>query len=535
MAHLDGNLQVGTGAFDSSGRLWWQSEIERRTAFAEAMGGDDKVERQHQHGRLTARERITALVDEGSWREIGMFTGKAEYDDEHRLVHVTPSNVITGLGRIGGRDVCVVAEDYTVRGGSSESTSPEKWQYAERLALTYRVPVIRLVEMAGGSINLLEQMSSTKIPGYPHWPFVEMLGKIPVIGVALGAAAGLGAVRVCSSHFSIMTAGKSWIFAGGPPVVKAGVGEDLTKEELGGSAVHARGSGVADNEAADELDAFAQVKQFLSYLPSSVWELPQPQPAEDPAERAEEDLATIIPPGKRQTYDMRSLLRMVFDRDSIFEIGRYNGRSIIAALARLDGHPVAVMANDPMQLGGALTAEASEKMVRFVELADTFHIPVVNFVDQPGTLVGSAAEKKGTVRKGIRAAMAVEQTTVPWMSIFVRRSFGLAGSSYAPMTSGALNWRYAWPSAYWGSIPVEGGVEAAYSRDIASSPDPAARREELVSRFHYLENPFLTAERFAVQDIIDPRTTRPILCEWIRLAYRLLPEHVGVHGRTMRC
>lgn len=515
--------------------LWWEREIEQRRDFALAMGGPDKVERQHAAGRLTARERIDYLVDPGTWREVGMFSGAAEYDAENQLKHVTPANVITGIGKINGRDVVVAAEDYTLRGGSSESTNPEKWQYIERLALTYRIPVVRLVEMAGGSINLLEQMSSTKIPGYPHWPFVEMMGKIPVIGVALGAAAGLGAVRVCSSHFSVMTEGSSWVFAGGPPVVKAGVGEDVTKEELGGSKVHARGSGVVDNEAPDEHDALDQVKQFLSFMPSSVWELPEPQASKDPSDRIEQELATIVPSSKRRAYDMRKILASTFDLDSLFELGKYNGRSVITLLARLDGRAVAVMANDPKQMGGSLTADAAEKIIRFVELADTFHIPVVNFIDQPGTLVGTGAEQKGTVRKGIRAAMAVEQTTVPWMSIFVRRSFGLAGSSYAPMMSGALNWRYAWPTAYWGSIPVEGGVEAAYSREIAASPDPVARRSELVEKFQHLENPFLTAERFAVQDIIDPRQTRPLLCAWAEMAYKLLDEHRGPRARTMRC
>lgn len=515
--------------------LWWETEIEQRRNFALALGGPDKVERQHDAGRLTARERIEYLVDPGSWQEIGMFSGGAKYDENKNLIHVTPANVITGLGKIHGQRVVVSAEDYTLRGGSSESTNPEKWQYIERLALTYRIPVIRLVEMAGGSVNLLEQMSSTKIPGYPHWPFVEMLGKIPVIGVAMGAAAGLGAVRVCSSHFSIMTKGNSWVFAGGPPVVKAGVGEDVTKEELGGSAVHARGSGVVDNEAVDEEDALDQVKAFLSYLPSNVWDIPRPVACDDPVDRTDESLATIVPESKRRTYEMRDILRSVLDKDSTFEIGRYNGRSVIAMLGRLDGRTVAVMANDPKQIGGSLTAEASEKIVRFVEMADTFHVPIINFIDQPGTLVGSGAEKKGTVRKGIRMAMAVEQATVPWLSVFIRRSFGLAGSSYAPMMSGNLNWRYAWPTAYWGSIPIEGGVEAAYRRDIAESADPVARRDELVERLKHLENPFLTAERFAVQDIIDPRQTRPLLCAWAEMAYELLDEDRGPKGRSMRC
>lgn len=517
---------------DESGP-WWRAELARRSRFAAEMGGADKVARQHGAGRLTARERITYLVDSGSWQEIGMFTGVGAYDNDHRLTSVTPANVVTGIGRIDGCDVCVVAEDFTVRGGSSEATSPEKWQYAERLALAYRMPVIRLVETAGGSVKLLKQAGATKIPGYPHWPLSTLLGTIPVIGIALGAAAGLGAIRVVASHFSVMTKGTSWVFAGGPAVVKPGVGEEASKEELGGSSVHAHGSGVVDNEAENEYDALDQAKRYLSYLPSSVHEIPRRGPCTDSPDRTDDRLAEVIPEQKRRAYDMRTILHSVFDRDSIFEIARFAGRSVITAFARLDGYPVAVMASDPRHLGGALTAESAEKIVRFSDTADTFHLPVINFVDQPGTFVGSAAEAKGTVRKGVRAAIAMEQVTVPWCTVFVRRAFGLAGAAYGPVAN-SINWRYAWPSAYWGSIPIVGGVEAAYKQEIARAPDPDERRAELIAEYEYLENPFRTAERFGIQDIIDPARTRPVLATWLERAYRLLPELVGPAARTMR-
>jgi len=511
----------------------WADEMSRRTDYALAMGGADKVERQRTAGRLTARDRIAYLVDPETWQEIGLQAGTGTYDDQHKLLAVTPANVITGLAQISGRDVCIVAEDFTVRGGSSEATSPEKWQYAERLALAYRMPCIRLVETAGGSVNLLQQSGATKIPGYAHWPLTDMLGEIPVIAVALGAAAGLGAVRVVASHFSVMTAGTSWVFAAGPAVVRPGVGEDVDKEQLGGSHVHAHGSGVVDNEAAGEHDALNQVARFLSYLPQSVYELPVRQRPEDPADRIDQGLVSIIPESKRRAYKMRNLLDGVFDTGSSFEIGRYNGRSVITMLSRLHGYPVAVLANDPLHFGGSLTAEAAEKIIRFVDLADTFHLPVVNFVDQPGTYVGTAAEARGTVRKGVRAAMAIEQATVPWCSVFVRRAFGLAGGAYAPIAS-SINWRYAWPTAYWGSIPIEGGVEAAYKREIAEAADSEGRRSELIAGFAHLENPFRTAERFGIQEIIDPRVTRPRLCAWIERAYRILPENCGKSARTMR-
>jgi acetyl-CoA carboxylase carboxyltransferase component len=455
------------------------------------------------------------------------------YGEDHSLVKVTPANVIVGTGKMDNRDVAVVAEDFTVRGGSSEATSPEKWQYIERLALEYRMPLVRLVETAGGSVNLLKQAGSTKIPGYPHWPLPQIFGHIPVAAVALGAAAGLGAVRVICSHFSVMVAGSSYVFAGGPAVVKPGVGEDVSKEDLGGASVHARGSGVVDNEATSEEDALDQVRRFLSYMPSSVFELPPVTESADTPDRRDEYLADAVPVEKRRAYQMRRIMAAIFDTGSVFEIGRYNGRSQITALARLDGHPVAVLANDPVHLGGALTAESSEKIIRFVDLADTFNLPVVNLVDQPGTYVGTKAEAKGTVRKGVRAQIAIEQATVPWASVFVRRAFGLAGSAYAPLTR-LTNWRIAWPTAYWGSIPIEGGVEAAYAREIAESDDPQGLRERLVEEMEYLENPFLTAEKFGINDIVDPRETRPMLCDWVRQAYRPLRERVGVKGHTIR-
>ncbi|TNC25159.1 acyl-CoA carboxylase subunit beta [Amycolatopsis alkalitolerans] len=527
------NVPVGTSAAGPNGEPWWVAQLKSRSWFAEQLGGADKVARQHERGRKSVRERIDLLVDPGTFREIGKFTGAAEYDAEGNLLNVTPSNVVTGTGRVGGHEVVIVAEDFTVRGGSSESTNPDKWQYAERLALEYRMPLVRLVETAGGSVNLLKQMSSTKIPGYRDWPFVAQLGYVPVIGVALGAAAGLGAIRVCASHFSVMTENTSYVFAGGPAVVKAAVGEDVTPHQLGGSQVHARGSGVVDNEAADEAGAISQARRFLSYLPSNVYETPPVAESSDPVDRQDDFLATVIPGAKRQAYDMRRILKSVFDKDSIFEIGRYNGRSEITCLARLGGHPVAVLASDPMHMGGALTAQSAEKLIRFVDMADSFHIPIINFVDQPGTMVGTTAEAAGAVRKGIRAQMAIEQAGVPWATIFVRRAYGLAGSAYAPLCR-AINWRLAWPTAHWGSIPIEGGVEAAYRRELSEAADPESLRKQLYAELSPIENPFLTAERFAIQDIIDPRTTRPRLCEWIVQAYRLLPELLGPVRRTMR-
>ena len=509
-------------------------EIERRRGFAHELGGEEAVRRQHDAGRLTARERIERLVDPGSWREIGILTGKGSYDADGRLVHVRPANAIIGTGRVDGRKVSIDADDWTIRGGSSEATVSEKWIYAENYALEHRIPLVRLVESAGGSVRLVEQQGSTKIPGYPTWPMVRLLGYIPVVALALGPCAGLGALKAACAHFSIMVRGTSQVFAGGPPVVQRGMGSSVDKEALGGSEMHTRQSGVVDNEAASEDEAFALARRFLSYLPSSVFELPPRGDTSDDPYRAEEALVSIIPRERRQVYKVRKILELVLDRGSLFEIQPMYGRSVVACLGRLNGYPVGVMANDPYHYGGGLNRPAAEKMETFIDFCDTFHLPIINFVDQPGTVVGVEGERMGNVRGSVRVVSAIEQTRVPWCAIVIRRLFGLAGTAYARLQG--INLHYAWPSARWGSIPSEGGIAAAYRRELDALPEEqrAARLRELEIKYERLESPFLSAERFRVPDIIDPRETRARLSDWIEDAYRILPEQLGPKGRTMR-
>lgn len=513
----------------------WKTEVEeiaRRRALARKMGGEENVARHHRAGKLTARERIERLVDEGSFREHGALTGQALYDQAGNLQEVTPANVIIGSAKLDGRRAVVSAEDFTVRGGSSEATRSEKWIWAETLALEMGQPLIRLVDTAGGSVKLLESMGATKLPGYPTWRFTDLLGQVPVAAVALGSVAGLGAFRVVASHFSVMVKGTSQVFAAGPPLVAPATGEEVTKEELGGHRVHARGSGVVDNEAGSEAEAFAQVRRFLSFLPSNVFELPPRGQSQDDPGRQEEEFLSIIPRDRKKTYDIRRLAELVLDRGSLFEIGRYQGRSVVSFLGRLDGFPVGVMGSDTRFLGGGLDHTAAEKMIRFVDLCDSFHLPVVNLFDQPGVVVGRAAEKAGTIRVATRALQAIAQSRVPWVAVILRRAFGVAGSAYGRQQD--LNLRYAWPSARWGSLPLEGGVAAAHRREIASAQDPEAKTKELEARYAHLQSPFLTAERFGVTDIIDPRRTRPILCDWVAQAYEVLERQKGPRYRLMR-
>jgi acetyl-CoA carboxylase carboxyltransferase component len=517
--------------------MTWKPEVDEialRRKFAEQLGGEEAVRRQNAQGRLTARQRIEKLVDPGSWFEIGALTGKATYDENLKLKQVRPANAIVGTARLDGRKVSLDIDDFTVRGGSSDATVSDKWIYAENYALEHRLPLVRLVESAGGSVRLVEQMGGTKIPGYPNWLMATQLGIIPVIAIALGPCAGLGAVKAACAHFSIMLKGKSQVMAGGPPVVeRAGMGDEVGKDDLGGSHIHTR-SGVIDNEAEDEEHAFALAKTFLSFMPDSVYGLPPRIAPQDTPDRREEALLSIIPRDKRQVYKSRRILDLVFDKGSVFEIAPKYGRSIVTCLARLDGYPVGVMINDPYHNGGGLNRPAAEKMETFIDLCDTFHLPIVNLVDQPGTVVGIEGEKMGNVRGSVRVISAIEQSRVPWCAVVIRRLYGLAGNAYSRIQG--INLHYAWPSARWGSIPIQGGIEAAYRAELeAMSPEARkARIAELEAQYDHLESPFLTAEKFRVPDIIDPRDTRPVLCHWIEDAYRVLPEQLGPRGRTMR-
>jgi acetyl-CoA carboxylase carboxyltransferase component len=515
----------------------WEPEIEelhRREALAAQMGGGERVARQRAAGRLTVRERVQKLLDAGSFHETGGLAGVPNYEGEH-LASIRPANFVMGTGRIDGRRVAVGGDDFTVRGAAADGAIGYKASYAERMALDLRIPMIRLVDGTGGggSVKFLEDQGRTYVPANPAMEVMTaLLETVPVVAAALGPVAGLGAARVVFSHFSLIPRGIAQLFVAGPPVVLRASGQELDKEALGGSRIHTRQSGAVDNEVASEEEAFEQVRRFLSYLPPSVYEIPPVVASFDPPDRREEELISIVPRDPRLPYRVRRILQLVLDTDSFFEIGAKYGRSVVTGLGRLTGHPVGVMANDPRFLGGAIDADASEKMTRFIDLCDTFHLPVVNFVDNPGFVIGIKAEKAGTLRRGARMIFAVYQATVPWCSIILRRVFGVAGAAHG--NHSRLNLRYAWPSGSWGSLPIEGGVEAAYKRQIEAAEDPEAFRSELEERLRAVLSPFRTAEAFGIEEIVDPRHTRPLLSEWIETAYRLLPSELGPKRRGMR-
>jgi acetyl-CoA carboxylase carboxyltransferase component len=511
----------------------WDPELEelaRRTALARRMGGEEKVERHRAQGKLTVRERISALLDAGTFHEVGALTGRASYDDAGNLADLTPANFVMGRGRVDDRPVVVGGDDFTVRGGAADASIFQKQVHAERMAHDLRMPMVRLVDGSGGggSVKSLETERRSFVPFNPGWEHVVAnLSTVPVVSCCLGSVAGLGAARVVTSHYSVMVKGTSQLFVAGPPVV-ARLGEDVDKETLGGSAIHTR-NGAVDDEVTTEAEAFDRVRRFLSYLPSSVDELPPRtvDPDDDP-KRRDESLLNVIPRERRKVYKVRAIIEAVVDRDSWFELGRFNGRSAVTGFARLDGRPVAVLGNDPYFYAGGWTAAASEKVTRFVDLAETFHLPVVHFVDNPGFVIGTDAEKAATIRYGARALAAIYQATTPWCSVIVRKVYGVAGAAHQDASK--FSYRFAWPSGNWGSLPLEGGIEAAYKAQLEAAEDPAALRAEIEQRLTARQSPFKTAEAFLVEEIIDPRDTRPLLCEFAELAGRVLRTGPTAHG-----
>ncbi|MBX3484123.1 acyl-CoA carboxylase subunit beta [Phenylobacterium sp.] len=509
----------------------WQpeiDEIERRRAIARQMGEPERVARHHADGKLTIRERIDGLIDPDSFHEIGSISGSVEYDEAGERVRYTPSQFIFGRARIDGRPVVVGGNDFTIGPRGQDPGGSEKSAYLERMAGQLGLPLVRLIDGVGGNVRTIERLGRTYIPNNPGFnTLLENLNRAPVVALGLGIVAGYNVVKLATSHYSMMVRERSFMFMAGPPVV-ARLGQTVTKEELGGADLQAR-AGNVDDVVDSEEEAFERTRRFLSYLPASVDELPPRAACDDPVTRREDWLISAIPRDRRKVYDARKVAKAHFDKDSFFEIGRQFGGSLITAFARLDGWPVAVMVSNPHIYGGGWTADTSEKAMRFVDLANLFHLPLVNLVDVPGFVIGVEAEKAGTIRAGCRAMAAVSQAQGPACTIILRKCFGVAGGAHADHAK--LQYRYAWPSGDWGSMPMEGGIEAAYRADIAAAADPAARLKEIEDNLNQLRSPLRTAEHFMIEEIIDPRATREVLCEFANFAAKLRktgPMSVGI-------
>ncbi len=497
----------------------WSAEVEelnRRRELAKQQGGKDGIAKQHARGRLTIRERIDTLLDPGSFQEQGLATAVPDYDDDDQFLGFVPANYVLGFGRIDNRRVVVGGEDFTLKGGSPNSAGLRKSIYAEHLAVQYKIPLVRMLEGGGGSVRSSGKRrggggGGDSVFSEPRFKIIsDAMGQVPVVSMAGGAVAGFPAGRMAASHFAVMTKYTAQILIGGPKLVERALGVSLTKDELGGAHVHAR-SGIVDNVAEDEEAALAQCRRFLSYLPSSAYDrTPRLQSNDDPG-RMEEELLSIVPRDSNAPFDAREMIEMIVDKDSFFEMGAEYGSSQISGLARLAGQPVGILANDCRVYAGAMTAEAAQKYRRFVEMCDTFHIPIVNFIDQPGFMIGPEAEEKGTIRYGMAAVAAAAQATIPWCSIQIHKGFGVATAAHYAPNSYVL----AWPSVETGALPLEGGVAVAYHREIEQADDPVAKRAEIEERLRNARSPFPRAESFSVHELIDPRETRPVLCNWI--------------------
>ena len=497
-------------------------EIKKREKLALLHGGKDAVNIQHSKGRKTLRERIDIILDNNSFDEIGKISGSAVYNDKEELKSFTPSNFLLGFGKINKRPIIIGGEDFTLKGGSPNPAGLRKSIYTEELALKYKIPLIRLHEGGGGSVT--GSGGSAKNPKIPNsepvfsknrfQALAQCLGIVPVATAALGPVAGLPAARLVASHFSVMTKNSQVIIAG-PAVVKRALGVEITKEELGGPEVHLK-SGVVDNLAENEEDALNQIKTFLSYLPDNYLNLPPKIQSNDKPNRMERELETLIPKNRRKAYNMRKLLELVLDKNSFFEMSKMYGPSLITGLARLNGHSVGILANDCMFYAGAMTSDASLKLRKFVDFMNTFNMPVLSFVDEPGFMIGPESEKAGTIRHGTGAISSLMQSIVPWASVIVRKVYGVAGAAHFSPDSYTISW----PSAESGALPVEGGVAIAFKKEIEEAKDPEAKRKELENLLSTRSSPFPRSENFSVHELIDPRETRPKLISWIELAIK---------------
>lgn len=489
-------------------------EIERRKSLALAQGGPDGIAVQHAKGRLTIRERIDAVLDAGTFVEHGPGAGFATRTEAGDITAFSPANYVVGFGAVAGRQIVVGGEDFTLKGGSPNAAGLRKSVYAEELALHYKVPLMRLLEGGGGSVSA-PSGSGPKTVGSPVFAeprfkvIADTLGVVPVVSAALGPVAGFPAGRLAASHFSVMVKEVSQVMVAGPALVERALGRKLTKEALGGYRIHEK-SGVVDAVVDSEADAFAAMRQFLSYLPQSIYEAPERVDCKDPVDRADEALLSIVPRDVRRPFEMRKVIEHVVDAQSFFELAPKYGRGQIIGLALLDGLPVGVIANDCRHYAGAMTASGSQKAKRMMELCETFHVPIVNFLDEPGFMLGPDAEALGTIRYGMSAVAAAVQSTVPWATVAIHKAFGVASAAhFAPNT-----YKLAWPSYELGALPVQGGVAVAFRREIEASQDPEATRAELEAKLLAERSPFPLMESFSLHELIDPRQTRRKLCQW---------------------
>jgi len=505
-------------------------DLAARRRRAEAMGGEAAVARQHAAGKLTVRERLDLLFDRDTFAEIGALATHAGIAPD-LAGRLTPADgVVTGFGSIDGRPAAVIAYDFTVMAGSMGRTAEVKCNRAREIAYTKRMPMIWLIDSAGARIQ--EAIGSRNFAGSGLLFREQSLysGVVPQVAAMMGPGAAGTAYIPALADFVPMVKGTSHMALGGPPLVKAVVGEDVTAEELGGSKVHCEVSGCADLEVADDAACIAAVKEYLSFFPSSNTEPPPVAPCDDPADRRDESLLAVVPDQARRAYDVRKVVRAVVDHGRFFEIKPGWARNIVVGLGRLAGAPVGVVANQPMVLGGALDNDAADKAARFIMLCDAFGIPLVFLQDVPGFMVGSKVERAGIIRHGAKMLYAVSEASVPKLTVVLRKAYGagyfvMCGRAYEP------DLIVAWPTAEISVMGPEGGASIVFRKEIAAAAEPESERGRRVDEFRRLIDPYVAAGAALIDDVIDPRDTRAVLVRGLRMARtKRVPRPWRKHG-----
>jgi len=478
-----------------------QLEVRRKEALQ--PGSEASVQRQHDRGKMLARERIEYLLDDGSFHELDML---ARHRNPAIPERPLTDGVITGWGTIDGRKVFIFSQDFTLFGGALGEVFAEKIHKVMDLAVKVGAPLIGINDGAGARIQ--EGVTSLDSYGGIFYRNVLASGVIPQISVVMGPCAGGAVYSPAMTDFVFMVEDTSYMFITGPDVVKTVTGEDVTQQELGGALTHASKSGVCQFTSPDDKACLDDVRYLLSFFPSNNMEEPPAFASGDDPHRRCDDLQDIIPSSPHHPYDMKAVVASVVDDGDLFEYAPKWAANIVCGLARLDGHPVGIVGNQPMHLAGVLDIESSEKAARFVRTCDAFNIPLLTFVDVPGFLPGTDQEYGGIIRHGAKLLYSYCESTVPRIQVVVRKAYG---GAYVVMNSKSIgaDLAFAWPSAELAVMGPQGAVEIVYRKEIAAAEDPVARKAELVDEYtEKFANPYLAAERGYVDDVIDPAETR---------------------------
>ena len=491
-------------------------DLRARREAIKLGGGAEKIAAQHAQEKLTARERISLLIDQGTFVELGIH-GRPHSSQRAMDGKEAPADgVITGYGKVKGRLTAVAAYDFTVMAGSMGMTGELKVARLRELALTKRMPLVWLLDSAGARI---QEAVGSLFAGTGHLFREEVVasGVIPQIAALMGPCAAGTAYIPGLADFVPMVRGRGSMALAGPHLVRAAVGEDVTQEELGGSRIHCRKSGVGDLECADDQECIAKIKDYLSYFPQSCDEPPPISPSSDPVERGDEDLLDVLPDSNRKPYDMYEVIRRIADHGVYFDLKPQWARTIITCLARFGGRPAGIVASQPKQLGGILDNDSADKAARFINLCNAYGIPLVYLMDVPGFMVGTKVEQAGIIRHGAKMLYATANATVPKITVVLRKAYGagyyvMCGRAYEP------DLIVAWPSAEISVMGAEGAVEIIFRKQVEAAEDPAAKKRELIEQMRGIIDVYRAAGNAMIDDVIDPRETRATICRGLEMA-----------------